>query len=180
MLYVSFAPASLSSAWMIAYLLNYLPASLSILLLMVVKSSKSYLYCFSWKCMISWYLYRSLVSVRFFCTAWYAFAWCANICYVVSCLLPDITSCHVNTWHLTCYYLTLASCYDITYHLPPDLWLSHLREYHTCYPVLHTVTWILYLLSCIIYTVTWIYSTHVLLNSWSCLVPAIPVNLITT
>ena len=181
MLHISFAPAPLSSAWIFVCLLNYLPASLPILLLMVVKSLKSYLYYFSWKCIVFRYWYRSLVSVRFSCIAWLAFAWRANIPYAVPCHLSDITSCHVNTWHLTCYYMAIAPYYNMTCHPPPvilipDLWLSHLREYYTCYPVLHTVTWILYLLSCIIYTVTWIYNTHVLQNSWSCLALVIPIN----
>jgi len=44
---ISFASALLSSAWMFACLLNYLPVSLTILLLMVVKSLKSYLYYIS-------------------------------------------------------------------------------------------------------------------------------------
>ena len=97
-----------------------------------------------------------LYVVLFSCIAWHAFTWCANIYYVVPCHLPDITSCHVitwhlfislnnwcdGTWHLICYYLTLVSCYDMTYHLSLDilildLWLSFFREYCTCYPVLY-------------------------------------------
>ena len=166
---------------------------------MVMKSLKSYLYCFSWNCMVfgihTNLVYHTIFLIMFgllvfvsipyittvSCIAWDAFTWCANIYYDVPCHLPDITSCHVNTWHLTCYFLVFAPYYNMTYHLSPDilildLWLSHLREYYTYYPAIHAVTWILYLLSCIIYTVTWIYSIHVLLNSWSCLAPAIPIN----
>jgi len=40
--------------------------------------------------------------------------------------------------------LEICPCYDITYYLPPvmltlNLWLSHLRESCTCYPVSYTM-----------------------------------------
>ena len=110
-----------------------------------------------------------LYIVLFSCNAWHAFTWCANKHYDVPCHLPDVTFKSYITWHLTCSYLTLASCYDMAYHLLPDilildLWLSHLREYYTCSPVLHTVTRILYLLTCIIH-IQWPESI-VLMYSW--------------
>jgi len=85
---------------------------------------------------------------------------------------------------LSCYYLTmilLGTCtyYDITYHLSPTT--CHVNTW----PVIITFTEILYLLSsiiysdllsCIICTVTWMYSTYVLLNSWTCPAPTILIN----
>ena len=179
MLYISFAPAPLSSAWMFACLLNYLPFSLSILLFMVMKSLK-------FTCTIFLKLHDFSVFVPLlYIILFSCIPWRDYIYYVVSCHLPDITLMSHYHQHLACYYLTLAPYYNMTYHLPPDilipdLWLSHLREYYTCYPVLHTVTWILYLLSCIIYTVTWICSTPVHLNFWSCPVLVISRKLIIT
>jgi len=127
---------------MFACLLNFLSARLSILLIMVVKSLKSYLYYFFLK-LYSFLIFVPVLYILLFsCIAWYAFSWCANLYYVAPCHLPDIISCHVNTWHPTCYYLALAPYYNMTYYPPPvilifDLWLSHLREYYTWYPLLY-------------------------------------------
>jgi len=66
---------------------------------MVVKSLKSYLYCFSWNCMIFRYSYRSCISVLFSCIAW-----CAYIYHAITCLLTDITL-------LSCYHLTSSIIY---------------------------------------------------------------------
>jgi len=128
---------------MFACLLNYLPANLSILLLMVVKSLKSYLYYFSWKCIVFWYLYRSLISVQFSCIARHAFAWCAYIYHVVSCHLPDITL--MSFYHLKPDMLLLDTC-SLLWH---DLSLAscHINTW----PMIIIFTGILYQLSCIIY-----------------------------
>jgi len=100
--------------------------------------------------------------------AWYVNTWHANTWH----LSVSLDNCCVITWHST-YHLSLASYYDMTYHL--------LLEHINTWPVIITFTGILYLLSCITcsdlnlvlvilyytYTVTWIYNTYVLLNSWS-------------
>ena len=69
--------------------------------------------------------------------------------HAVTCHLPNITSQSYVSWHLIYYYLILAPLWHI------DIWIK-----------IVTFTGILYLLSCII-TVTWIYNTHILLNSWN-------------
>jgi len=99
------------------------------------------------------YLYWSPVSVPLSCNMILN-----NDIYCTYCL--TCYTAMLTTWHLTYYYLTAAFCYDITYHLSPvmltlDLWLSHLWESFTCYPVSYTVTCIpsthvllLYMYSC--------------------------------
>ena len=172
MLYISFTPAPLSSAWIFTYFLNYLLASLSILLIMIVKSLKSYLYCFFWNCIVFRYSYQSCISYYFpvslnvitysmlslvtclISPSWYVITWHLFISLDSWC---DIT------WHPACYYLTLAPYYDITNHLPRiiltlDLWLSYLREsyrvilYYIHQPViLYFIQWpvlLLYMYSC--------------------------------
>ena len=126
---------------MFACLLNYLPASLSILLLMVVKSLKSYLYYFSWKCMVLRYLCQFLVSVQFSCVPWHSFAWCACICYAVSCHLPDVT---------------LMSCY----HLAPDMLLLD-----TCFLLWHDLSLVTCLITCYCHVKTW-YLLWLTFYSW--------------
>ena len=174
MLYISFAPVPLISTWMFACLLNYLSVSLSILLFRVVKSLKSFLYYFPWNCMVFQYSYQYCISYYFpVLLGMFSFD-------VLTYTMLSLITCLISP-HVMLTPDTRPATNNMTYHPPPvilifDLWLSHLREYYTCYLILYTVTWISYLLSCIICTVTWIYSTHVLLNSWSCLVPPIPVN----
>jgi len=51
---------------------------------MVMNSLKSYLYCFSWNCVIFQYSYWSLISILFACIAWHCFH---LMCYLLPYLL---------------------------------------------------------------------------------------------
>jgi len=100
--------------------------------------------------------------ILFSCIAWHAFTdvLSFNMLSLVTCLIsPPIMLSPVMLLFYTCVVMITLS----TYHLHPimlifDLWLSHLWE-----PI--PVILIIYseLLSYIIYTMTWIYGTHVFL-----------------
>ena len=105
-----------------------------------------------------------------------------------TCISPDHLTCHYLARPLCCtmtypdYYLslimsgcllniTILSCYHFTpsmmyltcdCHLYGNLDLLSVSWSVTCFPALHAVTWL--------------YSTYVLLNSWSCLFPVFPVK----
>jgi len=109
------------------------------------------------------YLYRS--SYRYhFSILWYSIV----ICTVL--IAWRVITCYVD--HLTLDMQLLDTCPLLWYHL--SLFTCHINTWH----VIITFSGILYLLSYIIYSDLYpSYScTLILLNSWTCSAPAIPVN----
>jgi len=119
--------------------------------IMVVKCLKSYLYCFPETASIFGIHTDLYIGIIFL----YRLTCFHLMCYHLSCCLLSparyypchAITCHATTWHLPLlsYHLSLATCHINTR------------------PVIITFTGTLYLLSCIIYTVTRIYNTHVIL-----------------
>jgi len=147
---------------LLAYLLTYLLDDLTIILFDDCEEFETFTYTVFQNHIIFQYLYRSSVSVPFSCICndllyRYYFSICTNpqYRYYFPILWYSIVISTVFiTWHaITCYVdhmapdmLLVDTCPILWYHLSPVI--CHINTW----PVIITFTWILYLLSYIIYS----------------------------